>query len=247
MRCVQAAIRSTACLIALLCALFGSRAAQAQGSRLPQDEIVYQIMPIAWRDSDNDKVGTVTTRFGDFGGLASTGSLDYLQYLGVTMIYLQPIFPSAAYHGYQHGPADTLNARFGTEAQFLAFVNAAHARGMKVILDFVAYGISQNSTWYTSAYNNPASPFDAWLAFTNAGNTTYIGSQYNTWNGSQVGFIHWNLENPAVVTLVTNWAKKWLDPNGDGNSGDGVDGFRLDHAWASGGEGWGANITFWET
>ncbi len=247
MRCMRASIRPTACLIALLCALFGSRATHGQGSRLPQDEIVYQIMPIAWRDSDNDKVGTVTTRFGDFGGLASTGSLDYLQYLGVTMIYLQPIFPSAAYHGYQHGPADTLNARFGTESQFLAFVNAAHARDMKVILDFVAYGISQNSTWYASAYNAPASPFDAWLAFTNPANTTYVGSQYNTWNGSQVGFIHWNLENPAAATLVTNWAKKWLDPNGDGNTSDGVDGFRLDHAWASGGEGWGANITFWET
>ena len=95
---MHASIHSTACLIALLGALLGSRVALAQGSRVPQDEIVYQIMPIAWRDSDNDKVGTVTTRFGDFGGLASTASLDYLQYLGVTMIYLQPIFPSAAYH-----------------------------------------------------------------------------------------------------------------------------------------------------
>ncbi len=207
---------------------------------------MYQIMPIAWRDSNNDTVGSVTTRFGDFGGLASTASLDYLQYLGVTMIYLQPIFPSAAYHGYQHGPADSLNSRFGTELEFLAFVNAAHARGMKVILDFVAYGISQNSLWFQSAFGNPASVYGSWLAFTNAGKTEYVGSQYNTWNGSQVGFIHWNLDNAAVVDLVTNWAKKWLDPNGDGNTSDGVDGFRLDHAWASGGEGWGANISFWE-
>ena len=65
---MHASIHSTACLIALLGALLGSRVALAQGSRVPQDEIVYQIMPIAWRDSDNDKVGTVTTRFGDFGG-----------------------------------------------------------------------------------------------------------------------------------------------------------------------------------
>ena len=226
-------------------------AATAHGAppivRPASDEVIYQIMPIAWRDSDLDSVGAVQTRFGDFGGLAAAESLDYLQYLGVTMVYLQPIFPSAAYHGYQHGPADALNPRFGTEAQFLAFVDAAHARGIKVILDFVAYGISQNSPYYLSAFNNPSSPYDRWLAFTNAANTTYVGSVYGTWNGASVGFIHWDLTNPSTVATVTAWARKWLDPNGDGDTSDGVDGFRLDHAWATGGEGWGANISFWET
>ena len=214
--------------------------------RPPQDEVIYQVMPIAWRDSNLDTTGGVQTRFGDFGGLAAAESLDYLQYLGVTMVYLQPIFPSAAYHGYQHGPANQLNPRFGTEAQFLAFVDAAHARGIKVILDFVAYGISHSSPWYASAFGNPASPYDGWLAFTNAANTSYVGSVYSTWNGASVGFIHWDLTNPAVVNMVAGWAKRWLDPNGDGDPSDGVDGFRLDHAWASGGEGWGATISFWE-
>ena len=221
--------------------------ASAQLTRPFADEVVYQIMPIAWRDSNNDVVNGVQARFGDFGGLAATESLDYLQYLGVTMVYLQPIFPSPAYHGYQHGPASTLNPNFGTEAQFLTFVNAAHARGIKVILDFVAYGISHNSTFYQSAYGNPNSLYDTWLAFTNAANTTYVGSTYGTWNGSQVGFIHWDLTNAAAVNTVIGYARKWLDPNGDGNTADGVDGFRLDHAWASGGEGWGANIAFWQT
>ena len=210
------------------------------------DEVIYQIMPIAWRDSNLDVTGSVQTRFGDFGGLAAPESLDYLQYLGVTMLYLQPIFPSAAYHGYQHGPADTLNPRFGTEAQFLALVNAAHARGIKVILDYVAYGISHASPYYASAYGNPASQYDSWLAFTNGANTSYVGSLYSTWNGASVGFIHWNLDHAPAASLVTQWAIKWLDPNGDGDTSDGVDGFRIDHAWASGGEGWGANIGFWE-
>ena len=220
-------------------------AALPQIVRPHQDEVVYQIMPIAWRDSNLDTTGSVQTRFGDFGGLASAESLDYLQYLGVTMVYLQPVFPSPAYHGYQHGVPDTLNPRFGTEPEFLAFVNAAHARGIKVILDFVAYGISHNSTYYQSAFQNPASPFDSWLAFTNAANSSYVGYTFNTWNGTQVGFIHWNLDNPATVATITGWARKWLDPNGDGDASDGVDGFRLDHAWASGGEGWGADIDFW--
>ena len=213
--------------------------------RAPADEVIYQIMPIAWRDSDLDTTGSVQSRFGDFGGLAATESLDYLQYLGVTMVYLQPIFPSAAYHGYQHGAPDTLNPKFGSEAQFLAFVNAAHARGIKVILDFVAYGISHNSVYFASAFQNPASTYDTWLAFTNTPNTSYVGYTFNTWSGAQVGFIHWNLDNASTVSAITNWAKKWLDPNGDGDVSDGVDGFRLDHAWASGGEGWGADIDFW--
>jgi glycosidase len=242
----RVAARSVALVAAACLAGVGAEAqAQAPIVRPHADEVIYQIMPIAWRDSNLDTTGAVQTRFGDFGGLASTESLDYLQYLGVTMVYLQPIFPSAAYHGYQHGAPDTLNPRFGTEAQFLAFVNAAHARGIKVILDFVAYGISHNSTWFSSAFQNPASPFDGWLAFTNAANTSYVGYTFSTWNGAQVGFIHWNLDSPAVATTITNWAKKWLDPNGDGNTADGVDGFRLDHAWASGGEGWGADIDFW--
>jgi glycosidase len=220
--------------------------AVAQTARPFQDEVMYQIMPIAWRDSNNDVQGTTQTRFGDFGGLASAASLDYLRDLGVTMVYLQPVFPSAAYHGYQHGPADTLNTRFGTQAQLQAFIDGAHARDMKVILDFVAYGVSTNSPYFASAVNNPASPYDSWLAFTNTGNTQFQGYTFNTWNGSSVGFIHWNLANAPAAATVTNWARKWLDPNNDGNTSDGVDGFRLDHIYANAPEGWGANIAFWE-
>ena len=59
------------------------------------DDVFYQFMPIAWRDSDGD-----ANRFGDFGGMAA--SVPYLQSLGVTAVWMNPIFPSPAYHGYQH-------------------------------------------------------------------------------------------------------------------------------------------------
>ncbi len=225
------------CVAALLAV--PATAAPLNGREITED-IFYQFMPIAWRDSDND-----SQRFGDFNGM--TASLDYLQNLGVTAVWMTPIFPSAAYHGYQHGPGDQVNSRFGTEAQFLAFVQAAHTRGIKVFIDFVAYGISQNSTWYSNAFNNPASPYDQWLAFTNAANTTYFGSVYNTWSGASVGFIHWNLDNPNPVQLNCDWARKWLDPNNDGNPSDGIDGFRADHVYSTSPEGWGANIEFWKT
>ncbi len=207
------------------------------------DEVFYQFMPICWRDSDDD-----TYRFGDFGGMIH--SLDYLEDLGVTAVWMNPIFPSPAYHGYQHGPADQLNSWFGTEADLTAFCSAAHLRGIKVFVDLVAYGISQDSVYFQDAYDNPASVFDSWLAFENSQNTQYLGSVYNTWNGDQVGFIHWDLRDVHPVRLVTDWAGYWLDPNGDGDFSDGLDGYRLDHVWETypqGPDGWGYHIdSFWE-
>lgn len=211
-------------------------------ARPVEDEVFYQIMPIAWRDSNHDP-----QRFGDFGGL--TASLDYLDGLGITAVWLNPIFPSPAYHGYQHGDASQLNPWFGNEAAFLDFVNQAHARGIKVFLDLVCYGVSHNSPWFASAFNNPSSPYDSWLAFTNSANTTYQGYTYNSWNGAFVGFIHWDLRTPAARDLVTSWARYWLDPNGDGDPSDGIDGYRLDHVWTQYGQGpngWGYNLDdFW--
>jgi glycosidase len=229
------------CLTLIAC-LAGPAMAEPLDGRPPVDDVIYHFMPIAWRDSDND-----ANRFGDFNGM--TASLDYLEDLGITAVWMNPIFPSPAYHGYHHGPGDQVNSWFGTEAQFLNFVAAAHTRGIKVYLDNVVYGISHNSTWYQSARNNPASPYDDWLAFTNSGNSQYLGSVYTTWSGASVGFIHWNLNNAGPMNLVTSWAQHWLDPNGDGDPSDGIDGYRLDHVWAqypSGPNGWGYNIdTFW--
>ncbi len=228
------------------CALLAAGAAWGgapRSARTPADEVFYHFMPIAWRDSDNDP-----NRFGDFDGM--TASLDYLATLGVTAVWMNPIFPSPAYHGYQHGRADLLNSRFGTEAEFVNFVAEAHARDIKVFVDFVVYGISQDSTWFQSAYANPQSPYDGWLAFNNSANTNYLGSVYSTWNGDSVGFIHWNLDNSDATALVTAWAQKWLDPNDDGDPADGIDGYRLDHVWGqypTGPNGWGYNIDWWET
>ncbi|MFQ5428947.1 MAG: alpha-amylase family glycosyl hydrolase [Phycisphaerae bacterium] len=237
--------RTSECLLTALCwwCIVPNASAAPLNGREVSEDIFYQFMPIAWRDSDNDPF-----RFGDFDGM--TASLDYLENLGITAVWMNPIFPSPAYHGYQHGPGDQINARFGTEAQFLNFVQQAHARGIKVFIDFVVYGISQDAIWFQDAFGNPSSPYDNWLAFTNSGNTNYLGSVYTTWNGDTVGFIHWNLDHPNPTGLVTTWAQHWLDPNGDGDPADGIDGYRLDHVWEqypSGPNGWGYNLDWWIT
>ncbi|MGE0479298.1 MAG: alpha-amylase family glycosyl hydrolase [Phycisphaerae bacterium] len=238
----RASARRSRILAATMLVLALEAAGVAQPVGDVADEVFYHFMPIAWRDSDSDAY-----RYGDFGGMAT--SLDYLEQLGVTAIWMNPIFPSPAYHGYQHGPADQLNASFGDEAGWRSFVQQAHARGIKVFVDFVCYGISHNSIYFQSAFGNPASPYDTWLAFTNGANTAYLGSTYTTWNGASVGFIHWDLRTAAARDLVTQWGVRWLDPNHDGDFSDGVDGYRLDHVWVqygSGPDGWGYNLDdFW--
>jgi glycosidase len=232
-------------LLVLLAGILMPAAQSSVQSSDPQDiadEVFYHFMPICWRDSDND-----TYRFGDFGGMID--SLDYLEALGITAVWMNPVFPSPAYHGYQHGPADQLNPWFGTTGDFTDFLEAAHLRGIKVFVDFVAYGISQDTIYFQDAYGHPNSTYDSWLAFYDQQNTDYQGSVYNTWNGDEVGFIHWDLRDPHPVTLVTDWAGYWLDPDGDGDFSDGLDGYRLDHVWTTypyGPDGWGYHIdTFW--
>jgi len=209
------------------------------------DDIFYHFMPIAWRDSNNDQY-----RYGDFNGM--TASLDYLQSLGVTAVWMNPIHPTNAYHGYQHGPINQVNPSFGTEAEFLNFVAEAKARGIKVFIDAVCYQVSTNQStpnYFASAYNNPGSQYDSWLAFTNGSNTQYDGYSYSTWTGATVGVIDWDLRTAATRDQVIAWCKHWLDPNNDGNPSDGIAGYRLDHVFKNndhGPSGWGYNLdSFW--
>ena len=224
-------------LLATLLAPDGTAQAQPLAGRDVRDDVFYQFMPIAWRDSDND-----ASRFGDFGGM--TASIPYLKSLGVTAVWMNPIFTSPAYHGYQHMPANQLNPWFGSEPQFLSFVAAAHAESVKVLLDFVAYHVSQNSTYFQDSYLNPGSPWTGYLAYLNPANSSFDGGSFTTWNGSTVGQIKWRLDNPAATSLVNGWCQHWMDPNDDGDPADGIDGWRLDHVLAN--EGWGYTTAWWQ-
>lgn len=150
---------------ALLLALLATAtpvAAQDYRQRLPQDEVIYFVLPDRFENGDtaNDrgglKGGPLTTGFdpthkgfyhgGDLKGL--TRRLDYIQGLGATAIWLGPIFKnkpvqgakgqeSAGYHGYWITDFTTVDPHLGTEADLHAFVDAAHARGMKVYMDII--------------------------------------------------------------------------------------------------------------
>lgn len=170
------------------------------------DAIVYQIFPRSFRDSNGDGIG-------DLKGIE--GKLDYIQSLGATAIWLTPFYPSASYHGYDVGDYFTVNPLFGTVADFKSLAAAAHARGMKVIVDYVANHSGSSHPYFKDAYRNPKSPYTSWYQF-NSDNTAYQ-SFYGVSD-----LPNWNHANPAVDDYLIKAALFWLD--------QGADGLRCDYA-----------------
>ena len=155
-------IRSTA--LALLAAALAAMPAMAQTyrDRLPEDEVLYFLLPDRFENGDttNDRGGLTGDRLvtgfdpaskgfyhgGDLKGVLQR--LDYIQALGATAIWVGPIFKnkpvqgpkgqeSAGYHGYWITDFTQVDPHFGTNAEFKALVDAAHKRGIKVYMDIV--------------------------------------------------------------------------------------------------------------
>jgi alpha-amylase len=211
---------------------------QAQSLR---DDIFYQIFPIAFRDSDGDSVG-------DFAGIAE--AVPYLQDLGVTAVWMNPVFLAWTYHGYQYVRHDSLNPKFGTEAEFIAMVEDLHDAGIKVLVDLVAYGVAEEHPFFQDAWGNPGSAYDLWFSFTNPGNTDYFGfgGGYTDWEGNSITHVFWNHNHLPVRQHLIDELSYWLDPDDDGNFHDGIDGFRIDHlsvGWSSEAE-WGYDLPLWD-
>ncbi|MDJ0275937.1 alpha-amylase family glycosyl hydrolase [Sphingomonas sp. 2R-10] len=138
-------------------------AAQDLRARAPEDEVIYFVLPDRFENGDraNDRGGMTGDRLvhgydptakgfyhgGDLKGL--TARLPYIQSLGATAIWVGPIFrnkpvqggpgkESAGYHGYWVTDFTQVDPHLGTNAEFKALVDAAHARGMKVYMDIIA-------------------------------------------------------------------------------------------------------------
>jgi neopullulanase len=153
--------RIAASLLAL-CLTTAPVAAESFRDRLPEDEVIYFLLPDRFENGDvkNDtggiKGGKMQNGFdpthkgffhgGDLKGIIKR--LDYIQSLGATAIWLSPVFKnkavqggagqeSAGYHGYWVTDFTTVDPHLGTEADFKALVDAAHARGMKVYMDII--------------------------------------------------------------------------------------------------------------
>lgn len=136
----------SAALVCLVSAQISSGQERQQPSWL-SDAVVYQIYPSSFQDSDGNGIG-------DIPGIISR--LDYIKSIGVTAIWLNPIFVS----GWTDGGYDvidyyTVDPRFGTNTDLVNLVNTAHEKGLKVILDLVAGHTSIQSEWFKQSSQAP--------------------------------------------------------------------------------------------
>lgn len=181
---------------------------------LAEGTVYYQVFIRAFADSDGDGSG-------DIAGL--TQKLDYLEALGIGGLWLMPIFPSPSYHGYDVTDYRAINPEYGTMEDFLALIDAAHARGMRILLDIPLNHTSSLHPWFLEK------PEYYRFADEKKTQTHYArGDQwYFAYFSDQMPDL--NFDNPDVRAEMIDAAKYWLSL--------GVDGFRLDatsHIYALG-------------
>jgi alpha-glucosidase len=194
--------------------------------------IIYQIYPRSFQDTNADGVG-------DLDGIRRR--LDYLRWLQIDAIWISPIFPSPmADFGYDVTDYCGIDPVFGTLADFDRFIAEAHARGLKLILDFVPNHTSERHPWFVESRASRDNPKRGWYIWRDANPD---GSPPNNWM-SNFGGPAWTLDeasgqyyyhaflreqpdlnwrNPAVREAMHNVLRFWLDR--------GVDGFRVDVIW----------------
>jgi len=111
----------------------------------------YQLLIYSFADGNGDGVG-------DFKGIEN--HLDYLDGLGATALWLSPAHPTNSYHGYDVNDYFALNPLFGTEADFKSLIDAAHAKGIEIYMDYVLNHSGTGTEWFKSVKADPAgSPY----------------------------------------------------------------------------------------
>ena len=192
--------------------------------------VVYEVFVRSFKDSNGDGSGDLPGLLSKLdylnAGAASTGSD-----LGVDAIWLMPIYPSPSYHGYDVTDYDGVNPDYGALADVDALVTACHARGIKVILDWVPNHTSDEHPWFVDSASSSTSAHRDWYVWsaTSLGWTQPWGGSQTTWypdNGSSYYAVFWsgmpdlNWKNAAVRSEMSAAAGRWM--------ARGVDGFRLD-------------------
>ncbi len=187
---------------------------------------------------------------GDLAGLEE--KLPYLKELGVNAIYLTPIFQGPSYHKYDVANYLHIDERFGvkndyekvaaqedlldpstwqwtdSDKRFLAFLDKAHSMGFKVIIDAVFNHVGVDHPAFKDVQKNSRrSRYADWFHV-----TSWQPFAYKGW----AGFAHmpefkkrrYGYASPDLKQHLFDVTRRWMDPNGDGDPSDGIDGWRLD-------------------
>jgi cyclomaltodextrinase / maltogenic alpha-amylase / neopullulanase len=149
--------------------------------------------------------------------------LDYLQELGITAIYFTPIFQSASNHRYHTQDYYQVDPLLGGNAAFYRLLEAAHWRGMKVVLDGVFNHASRGFFFFNDILENgPHSPWVDWFKIEGWPLAPYDGDRpanYKGWAGNRA-LPEFNHANPAVREYIMQVGEHWIR--------QGIDGWRLD-------------------
>jgi alpha-glucosidase len=197
-----------------------------------QTGVIYQIYLRSFQDTNSDGIG-------DLKGIERR--LDYLADLGVDAIWISPIYPSPmADFGYDVADHCGVDSRFGALADFDDLLAQVHARGLKVLLDFVPNHTSEKHPWFVESRSSRDNPKRDWYIWRDSSPN---GGPPNNWI-SDFGGSAWewdettgqyyyhaflkqqadlNWRNPAVQAAMYDVMRFWFDR--------GVDGFRIDVLW----------------
>jgi len=191
-----------------------------------QEEVVYQIYPKSFYDSNGDGIG-------DVKGI--TEKLDYLKELGVTMLWICPVFASPMDdNGYDISDYLALAPEFGTMEDLDELIERAKEKGIKIILDLVINHTSDEHAWFQEALRDPDSGYHDFYIFRegkerpNNWRSVFGGSVWEKVPGRDEYYFHafgkkqpdLNWENPLVRKTLYGIVNYWLDK--------GIAGFRVD-------------------
>jgi len=193
------------------------------------NSVVYQIYPRSFCDSNNDGIG-------DLQGIIS--KLDYLQGLGIDVIWLSPVYQSPMDdNGYDISDYQAIAAEFGTMEDMKRLMQQAEDRGIKVVMDLVVNHTSDEHAWFVEAKSDKNSQYRDFYIWRDADEngeapsdigSIFGGSAWQWDEENQQYYFHLfskrqpdlNWENPAVHQKVFDMMNWWID--------QGIGGFRLD-------------------
>lgn len=194
-----------------------------------KNAVVYQIYPKSFQDTNDDGIG-------DLKGILKR--MDYIQSLGVNMIWMNPVFVSPQIdNGYDVANYYAIDDSFGTMADMETLIEEAHERGIKVMMDFVLNHTSDQHPWFQEALNGPENLYRDYYIWQEADEKRLVPNNWGSFFGGSVWekesfgdsfYFHLfakempdlNWENPEVRLAMADCAKFWLDK--------GIDALRLD-------------------
>ena len=182
-----------------------------------REAVIYQIFVDRFYPGDGRDWNETDDLNGFWGGTIRgvIDKLPYLADLGVTCLWLSPVFASPSHHGYDGTDYLTIEPRLGTETDLIELFEAAHQRGMRILLDFVANHVSNEHPVFQRAITNPDSSERRWFSFKHW--PDYYRSFFGVRSLPQL-----DTNEPAARAHLFRAARYWLER--------GADGFRLDYA-----------------